>query len=82
MKLPHVNKKTTSEEANFGSNNVFSLYFKFRAKTFDASKPLAFSLHFLFRCDQNHYSNLTSKIMKMCEQILKKRQRPNTIQNL
>ena len=25
-----------------------------------------------FRRDQNHYSNLTSKIMKMCEQIFKK----------
>ena len=32
--------------------------------------------------DQNHYSNLTSKIMKMCEQIFEKRQRPNTIQIL
>ena len=81
-KLPHVNKKTTSEKANFCSNTVFSLYFKFRAKKFHAAKPLAFSLHFLFRRDQNHYSNLTSKIMKMCEQILKKRQRPNTIQIL
>ena len=34
-------------------------------------KKFASSLHFLFRRDQNHYSNLTSKIMKMCEQILK-----------
>ena len=65
-------QKTTSEKANFCSNTVFSLYFKFRAKKFHAAKPLAFSLHFLFRRDQNHYSNLTSKIMKMCEQILKK----------
>ena len=24
----------------------------------------------LFRCDQNHYSNLTSEIMKMWEQVL------------
>ena len=71
-KLPHVNKKTTSEKANFCSNTGFSLYFKFRAKKFHAAKPLAFSLHFLFRRDQNHYSNLTSKIVKMCEQILKK----------
>ena len=69
VKLPHVNKKPL---ANFCSNTVFSLYFKFRAKKFHAAKPLAFSLHFLFRRDQNHYSNLTSKIMKMCEQILKK----------
>ena len=74
-------QKTTSEKANFCSNTVFSLYFKIRAKKFHAAK-LAFSLHFLFRRDQNHYSNLTSEIMKMCEQILKKRQRPNTIQIL
>ena len=75
-------QKTTIEKANFCSNTVFSFYFKFREKKFYAEKPLAFSLHFLFRRDQNHYSNLTSKIMKMCEQILKKRQRPNTIQIL
>ena len=66
-------QKTTSEKANFCSNTVFSLYFKFRAKKIHAAKALAFSLHFLFRRDQNHYSNLTSKIMKMCEQILKKK---------
>ena len=64
-------QKTTSEKAKFCSNTVFSLYFKFRAKKFHAAKPLAFSLHFLFRRDQNHYSNLTSEIMKMCEQIFK-----------
>ena len=71
-------QKTTRENANFCSNTVSSLYFKIRAKKFHPAKPLAFSLHFLFRRDQNHYSNLTSKIMKMCEQIFKKRQRPNT----
>ena len=70
VKLPHV-KKTTNEKANFCSNTFFILYFKMRAKKFHAAKPLAFSLHFLFRRDQNHYSNLTSNIMKMCEQILK-----------
>ena len=75
-------QKTSSEKANLCSYTVFSLYSKFRAKKFYAAKPLAFSLHFLFRRDQNHYSNLTSKIMKMCEQILKKRQCPNTIQVL
>ena len=77
-------QKTTTDKANFCSNTVFSLYFKIRAMKFHAAKPLAFSLHFLFRRDQNHCSNLTSEIMKMCEQILKKkkRQRPNTIQIL
>ena len=65
-------QKNNSEKANFCSNTVFSLYFKIRAKKFHAGKPLKFSLHFLFRRDQNHYSNLTSKIMKSCEQTLKK----------
>ena len=75
-------QKTTTEKPNFCSNTVFSLYFKIRAKKIHAAKPLAFSLHLLFRRDQYHYSILTSKIMKMCEQIIKKRQRPNTIQIL
>ena len=61
-------QKTTSEKANFCSNTVLSLYFKFRAKKIHAAKPLAFSLHFLFR----RHPNLTSKIMKIGEQILKK----------
>ena len=69
-------QKTTTEKPNFCSTTVVSLYFKIRAKKFHAAKPLAFSLHFLFRRDQNHYSNLTSKIMKMCEQILKKKTAP------
>ena len=75
-------QKISSKKANFCSNTVFSLGFKIRAKKIHTAKPLAFSLHFLFRRDRNHYSYLTSKIMKMCEQILKKRQRPNTIQIL
>ena len=69
-------EQKTSEKANFCSNTVFSLYFKFRAKKFHSAKALAFSLLFLFRRDQNQYSNLTSKIMKMCEQILKKDSAP------
>ena len=44
-------QKTTSEKANFGSNTVFSLYFKIIEKKIQAAKPLAFSLHFLFRRD-------------------------------
>ena len=66
-------QKTTTEKPHFCSNTIFALYFKIRAKKNHATKPLTFSLHFLFRRDQNHYSNLTSKIMKMCEQILKKK---------
>ena len=60
-------QETTTEKANFCSNTGFSLCFNFRAKKIHAAKPLAFSIHFLFRRDQNHYSNLTSKVMKMCD---------------
>ena len=73
-------QKINSEKANFCSNSVFPLYFKIRAKKFHAEKTLALLLHFLFRPDKNHYSNLTPKIMKMSEQ--KKRQLNNTIQIL
>ena len=68
--------KTATEKANFCSNTVFSLYFQIRAKKNHATNPLAFSLHFLFRRDQIHYSKLTSEIMKMCERILKKDSAP------
>ena len=73
-------QKTTSEKANFCSNTFSHSTLYLERKKIHAAKPLAFSLHFQFRRDQNHHSNLTSKIMKMCEQIL--RQRPNTIQIL
>ena len=33
-----------------------------KVKNFTPKKPLAFWLHFLIQGDQNHYSNLTSKI--------------------
>ena len=75
-------QKTTTDKANFCSNTVFSLYFKIRAQKFQAAKTTRFFAPFPVSAWQNHYSNSTSKIMKMCEQILKKRQRPNTIQIL
>ena len=68
-------QKTASEKASFCSHTVFSLYFKIREKIVHGAKPLAFSFHFLLRRDKNHYSNLTSKILRMCEQILKKHSR-------
>ena len=64
-------QKTTTEKANFCSNTVFSLYFKFRAIKISRRKSTRFFAPLLFRRDQNHYSNLTSKIIKTCEQILK-----------
>ena len=85
VKLPHVNKKPLPRNRIFVQTPFSHSTLKLERKKIHAASPLAFSLHFLFRRDQNHYSNLTSKIMKMCEQILKKkkkRQRPNTIQIL
>ena len=65
-------QKSTSEKANICSNTVLSFYFKIRAKKLHAAKSLAFSLHFLFWCSQNH----CSENMKHCEQILKKDSAP------
>ena len=59
---------TTSEKMNFCPNIVFPLYFKIRVKKIRAAKPLAFSLHFLFRGDENHYPNLPSKIINITYQ--------------
>ena len=81
VELPHLNKKPLPRNRIFVQTPFSHSTLKLEQKN-HAAKPLAFSLHFLFRRDQNHHSNLTSKIMKMCEQILKKRQRPNTIQIL
>ena len=75
VKLPHVNKKPLPRNRIFVQTPFSHSTLKLEQKNHSA-KPLAFSHHFLFRRDQNHHSNLTSKIMKMCEQILKKKTAP------
>ena len=76
VKLPHVNKKPLPRNRIFVQIPFSHSTLKLKQKKIHAAKPLAFLLHFLFRHDQNHHSNLTSKIMKMCEQILKKDSAP------
>ena len=71
MKLPHVNKRPVARKRIFVQTPLSHYTLNLEQKQFHAAKPLAFSLQIPFRRDQNHYSNLTSKIMKMCEQILK-----------
>ena len=78
VKLPNVNKKPLARKRIFVETPFSHSTLNLEQKKCHAAKPLAFSLHFLFRRDQNHYSNLTSKIMKMCEQILKKHSRKNS----
>ena len=71
VKLPLVNKKPLPRNRIFVQAPFSHSTLKLERKKMPAAKRLAFSLHFLFRRDQNHHSNLTWKIMKMCEQILK-----------
>ena len=77
VKLPHVNKKPLARKRIFVLSPFSHSTLNLEQKN-HAAKPLTFSLHFLFRRDQNYYSNLTSKIMKICEQILKKHSRKNS----
>ena len=79
VKFPHVNKKPLAKERIF-----FQTPFSHSTLKLDhTAKPLAFSLHFLLRRDQNHYSNCTSKIENVrTDLIYIKKQRPNTIQIL
>ena len=76
MKLPHVNKNPLARNRIFVQTPFSHSTLYLERKKFHTAKPLAFSLQFLFRIDQNHYSNLTSETMKMCEQILKEDSAP------
>ena len=71
-----MNSKTLARKRIFVQTPFSHSTLKLERKKLHAAKPLAFSLHFLFRRDQNHHSNSTSKIMKMREQILKKDSAP------
>ena len=76
VKLPHVNKKPLARKRIFVQTPFSHSALNFERKNFTPQNPFGFSLHSLFRRDQNHYSNLTTKIIKMCEQILKKKTAP------
>ena len=75
-------QKTTTEKPNFCSDTIFALYFKIKAQ-----KKLTPQNHSLFRSISCFgVTKITTPIWLQkswkCEQILKKRQRPNTIQIL
>ena len=73
VKLPHVNKKTTSKKSNFCSNTGFSLYFKFKQKKFTPQNHSLFRSTSCFGVIKNHENVWTDR---------KKRQHLNTIQIL
>ena len=52
--LPHVNKKPLPRTRIFVQTPFSHSTLKLERKKIHAAKPLAFSLHFLFRRDQNH----------------------------
>ena len=75
-KLPNVNKKPLARKLIFVqtpfSHSTLKLEQKnFKPQNHSVFRVISLFLHFLFQRDQNHYSNLTSKIMKMSEQISK-----------
>ena len=74
--LPHVNSKSQKRKRIF-VQTPFSHSTSSRVIKVHDAKPLAFPLHFLFQRDQYHHFDSTSKLMKIWEKILKKRQ--NTI---
>ena len=66
VKLPHVNKNSLARKRIFVQTPFSHSTLNLERKNFTPQN----------RRDQNHYSNLTSKIMKMCEQIFKKKTAP------
>ena len=71
-KLPHLNKKNHNRLSELLYKHRFLSLLEKSTGKFHAANRLTFPLNFLFQRYRNHYSNFTSKIMKMCEQILKK----------
>ena len=80
VKLPQVNNKPLARKRIFVQtpfpHSTLNLEQKNSRHKTTRFFALSTSCHFLFRRYQNHYSNSTSKIMKMCEQILKKDSAP------
>ena len=71
-------QKTTRQKANSFSNSVISFYFKIGAKNFTPHRHSFFCSTSCFVVTKNHYPNLTSKTMKRCEQILKRKKYSGT----
>ena len=82
VKLPHVNKKQLPRNRIFVQTPFSQSTLKLERKKIHAAKPLAFSLHFLFRLTKITTPIWLQKWWKCVNRSLKKRQHPNTIQIL
>ena len=71
VKLPHVSKKPQAKKEFFVQTPFSISTLKLERTNFTPQNHSLFDPLPAFRLDQNHYSNLTSKVMKMCEQMLK-----------
>ena len=75
--MPHMNKKPFAKNGNLVQRKTRSrMNYEWIWENQLEKNPIQKveknskkSKRILFRRDQNHYSNLTSKIMKICEQI-------------
>ena len=76
VKFPHVNKRPLPINRIFVQTPFSHSTLKLDRKKFTPQNHSLFRSNSCFRRDQNHFSNLTSKIMKMCEQIFKKKTAP------
>ena len=76
VKLTHVKKQPIARKRIFVQTPFSHSALKLELKKFHGAKALGFSLHFLLRRDQNHFSNLTSKILKCVNRSLKKDSAP------
>ena len=72
VKLPHVKKKPLAKKEFLVQTPFSHSTLKLEQKHFTPQNHSLFDPLPAFRPNQNHYSNLTSKVMKICEQILKR----------
>ena len=75
-------QKTIIEKANFCSNTVFSLYFKFRAKKISRRKTTRFFAPLPVSKRPKSLLQFGFKNNENVNRSLRKRRRPNTIQIL
>ena len=72
VKMPHVNKRSPAIKRIFVQTPFSHSTLKLERKNFTSQNHSFFRSTSCFGMPKNHYSNLTSKIMKMCKQIFKK----------
>ena len=76
VKLPHVNKKPLARKRIFVQTPFSHSTLNLERKNFTPQNHSLFRSTSCFGVNKDTTTNLSSKIMKMCEQILKKKTAP------